>query len=51
VTHKIISNSTPLIALSKINRLHIIKELFGTITIPEARPLFDENNECKTIPK
>lgn len=36
MTHKIISNSTPLIALSKINRLHIIKELFGAITIPKA---------------
>lgn len=33
---KVVSNSTPLIALSKINRLNIIKELFGSIIIPDA---------------
>lgn len=33
---KVVSNSTPLIALSQISRLNIIKELFGTIIIPDA---------------
>lgn len=33
---KVVSNSTPLIALSRINRLDIIKELFGSIVIPDA---------------
>lgn len=33
---KIVSDSTPLIALSRINRLVIIKELFGSIIIPDA---------------
>ena len=30
-----ISNSTPLIFLSKINKLNLLKQLFKTITIPE----------------
>ncbi len=33
---KVVSNSTPLIALSQVNRLDIIKELFGSIIIPDA---------------
>ena len=33
---KVVSNSTPLIALSQINRLDIIKDLFGSIIIPDA---------------
>lgn len=33
---KVIVNSTPLIALCKINRLELLKELYGEITIPEA---------------
>ena len=33
---KVIVNSTPLITLSKINRLELLKELYGEITIPEA---------------
>jgi predicted nucleic acid-binding protein len=36
VIFKVVSNSTPLIALSQISRLNIIKELFGTIIIPDA---------------
>jgi predicted nucleic acid-binding protein len=36
VNLKVVSNSTPLIALSKVNRLYIIKELFGSIIIPDA---------------
>jgi predicted nucleic acid-binding protein len=36
VNFKVVSNSTPLIALAKINRLDIIKELFGSIIIPDA---------------
>ena len=31
-----ICNSTPLILLSKINKLELLKELFNTITIPES---------------
>lgn len=33
---KVVSNSTPLIALSQVNRLDIIRELFGSIIIPDA---------------
>jgi predicted nucleic acid-binding protein len=36
VNFKVVSNSTPLIALSQVNRLDIIKELFGSIIIPDA---------------
>jgi hypothetical protein len=32
----VVSNSTPIIALAKINRIDMLRELFGTITIPEA---------------
>lgn len=34
------SNSTPLIALAKINQLHLLKEFFGEIFIPEE--VYDE---------
>lgn len=33
---KVVVNSTPLIALCKINRLELLRELYGEITIPEA---------------
>ncbi|MBR0464822.1 MAG: DUF3368 domain-containing protein [Clostridia bacterium] len=33
---KIIVNSTPLIALAKVNKLELLKELYGHIIIPEA---------------
>lgn len=33
---KVVVNSTPLIALCKIDRLDLLKELYGEITIPEA---------------
>jgi len=36
VNFKVVSNSTPLIALSQVNRLDIIRELFGSIIIPDA---------------
>lgn len=36
MTLKVVSNSTPLIALTKINRLNILQEIFGSIIIPEA---------------
>jgi predicted nucleic acid-binding protein len=36
VNLKVVSNSTPLIALSKIDRLSIVKEFFGSIIIPTA---------------
>lgn len=32
----IISNASPLIGLSSIDRLHILKDLWGRIIIPEA---------------
>ena len=33
---KVIVNSTPLIALCKVNQLELLKELYAEITIPEA---------------
>jgi len=36
----VVSNSTPLIALAKINRLDLLKEYFGEIFIPEE--VYDE---------
>ena len=33
---KIISNTTPILSLLKINKLILLKELFGKITIPNA---------------
>ena len=32
---KVVTNSTPLIALSKINRLELLREVYSTIYIPE----------------
>ena len=32
---KIVTNSTPLIELSKINRLDLLRDVYGTILIPE----------------
>ena len=32
---KVVSNSSPIIHLSKIEKLHLLKEFFGIITIPE----------------
>lgn len=37
---KVISNSTPLIILSKIGELEILKNLYGEIIIPQA--VFEE---------
>ena len=37
---KIIVNSTPLIGLSKIDRLDILQKMYGSITIPQA--VFEE---------
>lgn len=33
---RVVSNSTPLIALSRIGKLDILRVVFGTIAIPEA---------------
>ena len=33
---KVIVNSTPIIALCKVDLLHLLKDLYGEITIPEA---------------
>ena len=32
---KVVTNSTPLIALSKINRLELLQEVYRSIYIPE----------------
>lgn len=36
MTLRIVSNSTPLIALAKISRFHLLKDLFHEIIIPKA---------------
>ncbi len=35
-SHKIISNSSPLINLSKISQLDLIRQLYGQIIVPSA---------------
>lgn len=37
---RVVSNSTPLIALSRIRRFHLLRELFGEVSIPTA--VYDE---------
>lgn len=37
---KVVSNSTPLIALSRVNQLELLRTLFGTIIIPPS--VYDE---------
>ncbi|MEW6096854.1 MAG: DUF3368 domain-containing protein [bacterium] len=32
----VVSNATPLISLAKINKLHLLKSMYGTLYIPEA---------------
>jgi hypothetical protein len=34
--HKVISNTTPILSLLKIDKLILLKELYGKIIIPEA---------------
>ena len=34
--HKVIANTTPLIALANIDRLELLHELYGTIIVPQA---------------
>ncbi len=36
----VVSDATPLIGLAKIDQLHLLKDLFGTIVIPQA--VYDE---------
>lgn len=36
----VVSNSSPLISLAKIQRFHLLKELFGEIIIP--KNVYDE---------
>lgn len=43
--HKVVSNTTPIIALLKINKLSILKELYRTIYIPYA--VYSEIEEGK----
>ena len=47
---KVIVNSTPLIALSKINQLDLLKGLYGEVTIPEAvfHEVTAKNDSVKT---
>jgi predicted nucleic acid-binding protein len=33
---KVISNTTPILSLLKIDKLNILKELYGSISIPQA---------------
>ena len=33
---KVVSDSSPLIALSKINKLHILKDMFNEVLIPKS---------------
>ena len=50
----VISNASPLIALSRIDRLHLLKDLFADVYIPDAdvirqtprraRPIEDRDN-------
>ena len=49
---RVIVNSTPMIALSKIGRLNILKKLYSEVTIPQA--VFDEvtakeDSPCRQI--
>lgn len=49
---RVIVNSTPLIVLSKINRLDILKELYGEIIIPQAvfaEVTAKEDSACRQI--
>lgn len=34
--HKIVVNTTPLIALSHVGRLDVLRKMYGNITIPKA---------------
>lgn len=34
--HKVIINSTPVITLCNIGKIDILKELYGTVTVPSA---------------
>jgi predicted nucleic acid-binding protein len=43
--HKVISNTTPILSLLKINKLCLLKELYGKIIIPKA--VFDEIEKGK----
>jgi len=42
---KVISNTTPILSLLKINKLEILKELYGQVTIPNA--VYQEVEEGK----
>ena len=45
--NKVISNSTPLILLDKINHLHLLKELYRKVYVPQA--VFDEISNVKYV--
>ena len=34
--HKVVVNTTPLIALSHVGQLDVLRKMYGNITIPEA---------------
>ena len=43
--HKVISNTTPILSLLKINKLYLLKGLYGKISVPE----FFENPRGNTL--
>lgn len=45
---EIVSNTTPLISLLKIDKINLLKELFGTVSIPKA--VFKELEQGKEKP-
>lgn len=45
--NKVVSNSTPLILLDKINHLHLLKEIYQKIYVPQA--VFNEVSNAKYI--
>ncbi len=45
---RVVSNTTPIISLLKINKLYILKELYGTVFVPQA--VYYEIEEGKNKP-
>ncbi len=45
--HKVVSNTTPIISLLKLNKLHILRDLYNEIFIPTAVYQEIENGKDK----
>ena len=45
---KVIVNSTPIISLCLIEKLHLLKDLYGSIVIPEAvyKEIYNGSKKC-----